>query len=184
MAVYVFKGTGWFLAGVSVALGGYMVMSQGAAERARLRTLDYRIVEARRAIRGLETEFSTRANLATLERWNGEGIRMAAPGPQQFVEGETALASLDQAPVAEPEAEVQKVALVVPTAAPRTQTAAAVATRDPNATTAQTNGAQAKPGAARPERQAVAMVDRGSLLSAGTMGDIERSAASERQALR
>ena len=168
--MYVFKGTGWFLAGLSVALGGYMVMSQGAAERSRLRMLDNRIVEARKDIRNLETEFSTRANLATLERWNGEGIGMAAPAPQQFVASETALAELDSAPAAE----VEKVALVIPTGAPRPQAEAAVASRDPAAT------AQNKSGA-RPEVRAVAMVDRSQLLSSTTMGDIERTAASERQ---
>lgn len=172
MAMYVFKGTGWFVAGLSVALGGYMVMSQGASERARLRSLDNRIVEARREIRNLETEFSTRANLATLERWNGEGIHMAAPAPQQFA-GETALADLDSVP------EVEQASLVVPTGTPRAQPAVAVASRDPvNAATA-----QAKTGA-RPEARAVAMVDRSSLLSSSTMGDIERGAANERQALR
>lgn len=170
--MYMFKGTGWFLAGLSVALGGYMVMSQGAAERARLHSLDNRIIEARKDIRNLETEFSTRANLATLERWNGEGINMAAPAPQQFVASETALAELDSAP----QAEVEKVALVVPTAAPRPQAAVAVASNDP-AATAQNKGA-------RPEARAVAMVDRSQLLSSSTMGDIQRTAASERQNMR
>jgi hypothetical protein len=172
--MYVFKGTGWFLAGLSVALGGYMVMSQGAAERARLRSLDNRIVEARKDIRNLETEFATRASLAQLERWNGEGIGMAAPAAQQFVEGETALANLDRAP----EAEIQQAALVVPAAAPRIQPEAAIASRDPAGATAQNKAG------ARPEARAVAMVDRSQLLSSSTMGDIERTAASERQALR
>ena len=178
MAVYVFKGTGWFLAGLSVALGGYMVMSQGAAERARLRTLDNRIVQARKDIRNLETEFSTRASLAQLERWNGEGIGMAAPAPQQFIAGETALAELD----AVPEVEVEKVALVVPAGAPKAQAEpapqTAIASRDPAGATAQARSS------ARPEVRKVAMADTGSLLSASTMGDIERTAASERQALR
>ncbi|MCW3847541.1 hypothetical protein OF829_09830 [Sphingomonas sp. LB-2] len=183
MAVYGFRGLGWFAVSLTVALGGYMVMSQGAAERARLHQLDVRIADAKRGIRNLETEFSTRANLAQLERWNangeGGGLGMAAPAPQQFIAGETALADLDRVPD-EGEAKIEQASLVVPTGAPRAQTeTAALTSRDPAAT------AQAQPqSGARPMERAVAMVDRRQLLSSSTMGDLERSAASERQALR
>jgi hypothetical protein len=174
MAVYGFKGLGWFATSLAVALGGYMVMSQGAAERARLHTLDVRIAEAKRDIRNLDTEFATRASLAQLERWNGEGLGMAAPATQQFVADETALADLDRTPTEE----IEKVALVVPAGA-KVQTAAAVVVHDPAGT------AQAEPhGGARPSNRAVAMVDPRQLLSPSTMGDLERTAASERQALR
>lgn len=176
MAVYGFKGLGWFATTLTVALGGYMVMAQGAAERSRLHQLENRIAEAKRDIRNLDTEFSTRANLAQLERWNdngqGGGLGMAAPAPQQFVEGETALASLDQQPDAP---QVEKVAMVVPTGAPRAQVGAAVVAHDPAGQTA-----QVQPQGARPAVRAVAMVDRNSLLSASTMGDLERSASAER----
>lgn len=176
-----FKGLGWFVTSLTVALGGYMVMAQGAAERARLHQIDVRIADAKRDIRNLETEFSTRANLAQLERWNGEGLGMAAPAPQQFVEGETALASLDS----QPEAKIEQASLVVPAGAPRTQAAVvqtAAVTRDPNAATAQVQPRGQT--AARAPARAVAMIDRRQLLSASTMGDLERTAASERQELR
>jgi len=179
MAVYGFKGLGWFATTLTVALGGYMVMAQGASERAKLHQIEVRIADAKRDIRNLDTEFSTRANLAQLERWNsngeGGGLGMAAPAPQQFVEGETALANLDN----QPEAKIEKVALVVPAGAPRAQDAVqtAAVTRDPTGATA-----QAKPmgTAARAPARAVAMVDRRQLLSSSTMGDLERSADSER----
>lgn len=179
MAVYGFKGLGWFATTLTVALGGYMVMAQGASERARLHQIEVRIADAKRDIRNLDTEFATRASLAQLERWNGDGegrgLGMAAPASEQFVEGETALANLDN----QPEAKIEKVALVVPTGAPHAEAAvqtAAVA-RDPSGTTA-----QAKPmgAAARAPARAVAMVDRRQLLSSSTMGDLERTADSER----
>jgi hypothetical protein len=175
MAVYGFKGLGWFATTLTVALGGYMVMAQGASERARLHTLDVRIADAKRDIRNLDTEFASRASLAQLERWNGEseGLRMAAPAQQQFVEGETALADLDSAPAEK----IEQVALVTPTAAPKAQTQTAVASNDPSTT------AQAQPaGGARPSNRAVAMVDRRQLLSSSTLGDLDKDAAAERRA--
>lgn len=172
MAVYGFKGLGWFATTLTVALGGYMVMAQGAAERSRLHQLENRIAEAKRDIRNLDTEFSTRANLAQLERWNGEGLGMAAPAPQQFVEGETALASLNNQPDTP---QIEKVAMIVPTGAPRAQVGAAVVAHDPAGQTA-----QVQPQGARPGVRAVAMVDRSALLSPSTMGDLERSASAER----
>jgi len=182
MAVYGFKGLGWFATTLTVALGGYMVMAQGASERAKLHQIESRIAQAKRDIRSLDTEFSSRASLAQLERWNangeGGGLGMAAPAPQQFVEGETALADLDS----QPEAQIEKVALVVPTGAPRVQTEAAVQTaavaRDPAAATAQVQPRGQT--AARAPARAVAMVDRRQLLSSSMVGDLERGADSER----
>src|ERR1044072_3579096 len=55
-----FKGLGWFLCGVVVAPACYMVTSQGAAERQRLHAVEMRIAQAKKDIRGLETEFRTR----------------------------------------------------------------------------------------------------------------------------
>ena len=64
MAVQGFKGLGWFLCGVVVAPACYLVNSHGAAEQAKLEATRLAIVQAQRDIRGLETEFNTRANLA------------------------------------------------------------------------------------------------------------------------
>ncbi|MFN4097848.1 MAG: hypothetical protein ACK4GG_13870, partial [Sphingomonas sp.] len=70
------------------------VSSQVASERARVEALERAIAKAHKDIRGLETEFDTRANLAQLERWNGEVMRYTAPTPAQFLPGDAALAQL------------------------------------------------------------------------------------------
>lgn len=94
MAIKALNGFGWFLTGVIVAPGCYLVSSQVASERARVEGLERAIAKAQKDIRGLETEFDTRANLAQLERWNGEVMRYTAPTPAQFLPGDTALAQL------------------------------------------------------------------------------------------
>lgn len=189
MGVQGFKGLGWFLCGVVVAPACYLVNSHGAAEQAKLNATRLAIVQAQRDIRSLETEFNTRANLAQLERWNGEVLALAAPAPQQYLAGETALASLGQQP-----ADIQVAALVMPAGAPAPQTAAAVVA--PAA-----NPGQGAPQAAVPaksvaqqdgelrklmkkaDRQAIASVDRG-VLSASTMDDLRKLAKREKLALR
>lgn len=94
MAIKALSGFGWFLTGVIVAPGCYLVSSQVASERARVDGLERAIAKAHKDIRGLETEFDTRANLAQLERWNGEVMRYTAPTPAQFLPGDTALAQI------------------------------------------------------------------------------------------
>ncbi|SFK14534.1 hypothetical protein SAMN03159338_3388 [Sphingomonas sp. NFR04] len=126
MAVYGFRGIGWFLCGVIVAPTCYMVTSHGAAERAKLRAMDSAIVQAHKDIRGLETEFDTRANMAQIERWNGDVLAMNAPQPQQYLASASGLAALDQpAPAALGDAKVETVALVIPTGQRPVETAAA-----------------------------------------------------------
>ncbi len=117
MAVYGFRGLGWFLCGVIVAPTCYMVTSHGAAERAKLRAMDSAIVQAHKDIRGLETEFDTRANMAQIERWNGDVLAMNAPQPQQYLASASGLAALDQQPAATApgDARVETAALVIPT---------------------------------------------------------------------
>lgn len=101
MATKRLKGFGWFVCGVLVAPPCYLVSSWVAAERARVETLERSILSARRDIRDLETEFQTRANLAQLERWNGDVLALAAPRPDQYVASEEALAQLHFAPAGE-----------------------------------------------------------------------------------
>ena len=96
MAVQSFKGLGWLLCAVVVAPACYMVNSHGAAEQAKLNAMKGAILQAQKDIRGLETEFQTRANLAQIERWNGDVLALAAPAPGQYLASETALASLDE----------------------------------------------------------------------------------------
>ena len=122
MAVQSFKGLGWLLCAVVVAPACYMVNSHGAAEQAKLNAMKGAILQARKDIRGLETEFQTRANLAQIERWNGDVLALAAPAPGQYLASETALASLDQP------AQIQNASLIVPAGAPAARSVAAVAT--------------------------------------------------------
>lgn len=123
MLGYAWKSLGWFLAGVAVALGFLLVPLQVAAERKKLDRTVSEIADAHRDIRALETEFDTRANLAQLERWNGDTLRLTAPAATQFVPDETALASLD---VRQGGATMQMASMVVPSL-PDGATAAAVA---------------------------------------------------------
>jgi hypothetical protein len=189
MGVQGFKGLGWFLCGVVVAPACYLVNSHGAAEQAKLSATKLAIVQAQREIRGLETEFNTRANLAQLERWNGEVLALAAPAPQQYLASETALASLDQQP-----ADIQLAALVVPTGVPAAQTVAAVVapaanpvqapaqTAAPAKSVAQQDG-ELRKLMKKADRQAIASVDRG-VLSASTIDDLQKLAKREKLALR
>jgi hypothetical protein len=189
MGVQGFKGLGWFLCGVVVAPACYLVNSHGAAEQAKLNATKLAIVQAQRDIRGLETEFNTRANLAQLERWNGEVLALGAPAPQQYLASETALAGLDQQP-----ADIQVAALVVPSGAPALQTAALVVAPAANPVqSAPQSAAPAKSVAQqdgelrrlmkKADRQAIASVDRG-VLSASTMEDLQKLAKREKLALR
>ncbi len=188
MGVHGFKGLGWFLCGAIVAPACYLVNSHGAAEQAKLNATRLAIVQAQRDIRGLETEFNTRANMAQLERWNGEVLALAAPAPQQYLASETALASLDQQP-----ADVQVAALVVPTGAPAMQTASQVVVPAaspvqpaPQAVASKSDAQQdgeLRKLMKKADRQAIASVDR-SVLSAGTIDDLQKLAKREKLALR
>lgn len=89
-----FQGLGWFGAGVVMALAFYLVSLGVAAERAKLTSREAEIAQARRDLRQLETEFQTRANLAQLERWNGEVLSLGAPRPEQFMHNVAELAGL------------------------------------------------------------------------------------------
>ena len=173
MAIYGFRGLGWFGCGVVVAVASYMATSQGAAERARLDKLDVQIVEAKKDIRGLETEFNTRASMIQLGEWNGNVLKLGAPAPQQYLADETALASLDTAQPA-----VVAVAAVVPAgqreAAPEP---AVVRTADAGKRSGATATAQ-RDGLGKARTQAVAMVDD------RLMDDLRKRAQAEQLALR
>lgn len=93
-AMYRLKGFGWLGSCAVAAIGFYLVSSQVAAERKKLEQVDRQIAIAERDIRALETEFDVRANLAQLERWNGDTLALTVPVAAQFVSDEGALASL------------------------------------------------------------------------------------------
>ena len=204
-AAYRMKGLGWFGGCVAIVLGFYLVSLQVAAERKKLDGVNDRIEAAQRDIRALETEFETRANLAQLEKWNGDTLALASPVAGQFVVDEAALASID---VTQGGA-IQTAALVVPSlpsampAIPRTDAAAAaapaltqVAKAMPTAAKSVIKTAAAPKSApmmakladkareviavAKVRPQAVAMLDR-KLLSDDTLGTILRSARAESQ---
>lgn len=202
-AAYRLKGIGWFGASVLVVLGFYLVSLQVASERKKLEQLNARIMTAERDIRALETEFDTRANLAQLERWNGDTLALSAPTAGQFVSDETSLASIDvNAPVGvpSPSAEIRTAQLVVPAGAPAQAAMTLVAANAPAPTAAVTpvrrtqvvassgvaQGDAARATVARVavaavakvRPQAVAMLDR-KLLSENTLGDILSGARAE-----
>jgi len=186
------KTLGWFLAGVAVALGFLLVPLQVAAERKKLDRTVADIVQARRDIRALETEFETRANLAQLDQWNNDTLRLVAPGAGQFVADEAALAAID---VRQPGTADIQTASFVPAppvtdspaaAAPaQVETAAVAPVRTPAPVAAPAKPtpvaavAAVKPTTAkRAKAQAVAMLDR-KLLSDSTVGDLLSSARAE-----
>jgi len=184
MAVQGFKGMGWFLLGVVVAPTCYMVNSHGATEQAKLGAVKAAIIQAQKDIRGLETEFDTRANLAQLQRWNGDVLAMAAPVAQQYLAGQDALAELDRP------AELQMAALVIPAGAhvqpapAVVVTAAAEPVHSPgNAKSAAQQDKELRNLMKKADKRAVAMVDKG-LLSASTMDDLQQLAKRERSTLR
>ena len=202
-AAYRFKGIGWFGGCVAIVLGFYLVSLQVAAERKKLESMDRKIDSAQRDIRALETEFETRANLAQLEKWNGETLALAAPVAGQFVTDEGALARLDvnqvgvtapgtkmaalvvpslatvnvAAPAATPAPAVVQVAAALPTAKRAVIKVAAIEKSAPML--AKLNeAARAKVAVAKVRPQAVAMLDK-KLLSDTTLGDILSSARAE-----
>ena len=205
-AAYRLKGLGWFASCTAIVLGFYLVSLQVASERNKLDALNGRIRTAERDIRALETEFDTRANLAQLEKWNGDTLALASPTAAQFVMSETALAAIDVNQVATPgQPGIQTAALVVPslpsvarTTPPATaqptpqivQVAAAMPLAKPAVIRVAAveksapliaklnDAARGRDAVAKVRPQAVAMLDR-KLLSDNTLGDLLKSARSE-----
>ncbi len=204
-AAYRFKGIGWFGGCVAVVLGFYLVSLQVAGERKKLEQMDRRIESAQRDIRALETEFDTRANLAQLEKWNGDTLALSSPTAGQFVGDEAQLAALDLTAPAiggvPGQATVRTAALVVPAGAPAPVAMTLVAANAPRpaapAATAATTTVQRTAAAAtvrtadasvarqvavaavaRVRPEAVALLDR-KLLSDNTLGDILSGARAE-----
>jgi hypothetical protein len=206
-AAYRFKGIGWFGGCVAVVLGFYLVSLQVAGERKKLEQLERRIESAQRDIRALETEFDTRANLAQLEKWNGDTLALSSPTAGQFVGDEAQLAALDLTAPAmggvSGQAGVRTAALVVPAGAapapvamtlvaanaprPAAPSAAAISTSVQRAAvveapvrTADASVARrvAVAAVARVKPEAVALLDR-KLLSDNTLVDILSGARAE-----
>lgn len=192
MAVGGFKGFGWILGLAIVSPACYMVSSMVAAERGRVESVERAILRAHHDIRILETEFQTRANLAQLERWNGEVLALSAPRPDQYIGSDRSLASLrpfgDRA--------VRYASLVVPSAPPEAiAPAGSPAGGAGTATAAVGSAALDAPAAvavatktvrsavAHGRAQAVAMLDD-KLISDSTLGDLMSTARAETARLR
>ena len=210
MATKRLKGFGWFVCGVLVAPPCYLVSSWVAA-RGQDRAFErFHPRPLRRDIRDLETEFQTRANLAQLERWNGDVLALAAPRPDQYVASEEALAQLHFAPAGE--GAVRPASYIVPagyaqnTIPPVVPAAAVAGAPAPAAAQPKPAAAPAEPArrapapvalaAAAPATPARAMVTTkpakpvrkaqavamldSALLSDTTLGDLARGARAER----
>ncbi len=104
-----FRWFGWFALCVGVILCCYLMSSQVAAERNKLADVERAIARTQRDVRALETEFDTRSNLAQLQRWNGDTLKLSAPTAAQYIRDDAQLAMLDQP-------QVQNAAAVVPSA--------------------------------------------------------------------
>lgn len=85
----------WVILVALGALGAYMVSLKVATERNELMQVRAQIAAAKGDIRYLETEFSARASMRQLERWNQDDFMYATPTAQQYLGGERALAHLD-----------------------------------------------------------------------------------------
>lgn len=127
-----FRWFGWFVLCVGVILASYLTSSRVAAERKKLADVERAIGQTDRAIKALETEFDTRANLAQLERWNGETLKLSVPTAQQYLRSEGELAQVNfNAPLGgDGTIKTQTAALVIPSAPDVPVTAAAPAQVD------------------------------------------------------
>jgi hypothetical protein len=164
-AMYRLKGIGWLGSCAVAAIGFYLVSSQVAAERKKLEQIDRQIVSAERDIRALETEFDVRANLAQLERWNGDTLALTVPVAAQFVSDEAALAQLSprqSAPLGDGP-EIRTAQLLVP-AAPVLPTMTPVSTPAPAAAAAP----QVVAAAAAPKAAPLPRVIKASVTTAST----------------
>lgn len=109
-----FRWFGWFVLCVGVVLGCYLMSSRVAAERNKLSQVERDIARTEREIKALDTEFDTRSNLAQLQRWNGDTLKLSAPTAAQYVRDDAQLAALADGTQAD--GGVQTAVAVVPSA--------------------------------------------------------------------
>ena len=174
-----FRWFGWFVLCVGVILGCYLMSSRVAAERNKLADVERSIATTQRDIRALETEFDTRANLAQLQRWNGDTLKLSAPTAAQYVRNDSQLAMLDSG-----EPQIQNAA-VIPSApaatiettpASVTVTVRSAAAKPVKAVLAAATSAKPQPAVAKPRAQ-MAMLDR--RIMGGSLGDLMRRVDAE-----
>lgn len=85
----------WILLVTLGVLGAYLVNLKVATERNAVMRVRQQIAKERSQIRYLETEFSARASMRQLEKWNAETYRYSTPTAERYLAGERALAHLD-----------------------------------------------------------------------------------------
>jgi hypothetical protein len=85
----------WLLLVAFGALSAYLISLRVSTERNAVNALRAEIARTRADIRYLETEFSARANMRQLEKWNAQDYRYSTPSADHYLEGERALAHLD-----------------------------------------------------------------------------------------
>lgn len=195
-----FRWFGWFALCVAVILTSYLTSSRVAAERKKLADVERSIASTDREIQALETEFDTRANLAQLQRWNGETLKLTVPTAQQYVRDEAQLADVNFDVQPDGNAKIQTASYVMPSApaqvvvSPQPQpvravvtTAAAVSVPAPvRVAVAAVVKSTPKPkpaimtASASAKPRTVAMLDR-KLLSDSTLGDLLAGARAERR---
>ncbi|ASK86876.1 hypothetical protein [Sphingorhabdus sp. SMR4y] len=94
LAIKRLEGMGWLALVFLVAIMLYPLSLSVATLRSDLARTDRKIVEIKKDIRYLETEYSARANLRQLEDWNKLEFGYASPQASQYLDGERALANL------------------------------------------------------------------------------------------
>ena len=88
------KNLGWIALVLIVAISLYPLSLSVATLRSDLARTEQKIVQSKRRIRYLETEFATRANLKQLDLWNELDYGYSAPNADQYLSNERALANL------------------------------------------------------------------------------------------
>ncbi len=179
------KNIGWLALVFLVAILLYPLSLNVAAMHSDLVKVDRQILDTKRDISYLQAELRTRASLAQLQEWNKLEFGYAPPTPEQFIDGESALANLDgHAPVIKP---VMVATSVVPAGIignSPTVSSADVAIYDTPSVVAKTD----KKAAAQSEKetepaitrtQKLAQIDE-KLLSDDVMKDISRRSQSEK----
>lgn len=178
-----FRPVGWVAAVGAAALGCYMISLNVASSRAEVLALDRDIIQAKRDIRSLETELSTRGRLSQLEHWNADVLALSAPTSKQFVGDAVQLARFDRREATiEERAKVQLAA--AETAAPKPaitapvyQAAAVPAKHDPDPTLVH-RAALIEPDLDKPVAEAP--VRKASVLQGGLARDIDAAAKLEK----
>lgn len=90
------QGIGLIMLLTMFALIAYPISLRVSATRAQLAQVEREIARTRDHNRMLEGDIAVLANARQLDRWNTEFLGYVAPGANQYLAGERALASLDR----------------------------------------------------------------------------------------